>query len=156
MNTELVTIVTAIIGAVCGVFGMVLSLFNTSYQVNRNKVRLKVLPIFVFNMPSIDFGIKVINLSEFPVVVTGIALAIKTGESAWLLSDVGIDHPSKLPLKLEPRNSYTKFFNCSILGKSQKQIKYAFVTTECGKTIKGNSGALKQIVKEAKKRFSKY
>jgi len=41
---QIVTLVTAIVGAVCGMCGAILGIINTCTQLSRNRVRLKVIP----------------------------------------------------------------------------------------------------------------
>ena len=153
MNGTNITFVTAIVGAVCGILGAVLGIINTWHQVNRNKIRLKVTPTHVIPVGAlansdVNFGIGVINLSEFPVTISDVGFLLKNKQRATTISVDSIDQPDKLPVRLEPRTSYHKYFNIE-KAVLPKQTKYAYVNTQCGELITGTSGALKQKIKEA-------
>lgn len=151
-NPQNITLITAIIGAVCGVFGAVLGIINTCYQVSRNKIRLKVIPSHAIPVGAIanlgiNFGIEVINLSEFPVTIVDVGFLLRDNRRATLSPVESIDQPGKLPLRLEPRTSYHKYFNTDMAGFPE-QVRSAYVLTQCGELITGTSGALKQKIKE--------
>ena len=63
MNKYNITLITAIIGAVCGLLGAVLGIINTWNYIRRNKIRLKIIPSYVIlvGSTSIDFGIEVVE-----------------------------------------------------------------------------------------------
>ena len=154
MSSESITLITAIIGAVCGVAGATLGIINTLHQIQRNKVRLKVTPknIFPFGAiqnANINFGIEVINLSDFPVVVSDVGFLLKDKQHATTMLVNSIDQPEKLPIKLEPRTSYTKCFDFDGT-EPPNNIKCAYASTQCGEFITGTSGALKQKIKEVR------
>jgi hypothetical protein len=152
INQQSITLITAIIGAVCGVSGAILGIINTCNQLSKNKVRLKVTPIHVIPVGAIEnlninFGIEVINLSDFPVTISDVGFLLKNKKRATLGPVIGVDQPKELPVRLEPRTSYKKYFNIDRAGLP-KRTKCAYVTTECGELITGTSGALKQKIKE--------
>jgi hypothetical protein len=153
INQQNITLVTAIIGAVCGVSGAVLGVINTRNQLARNKIRLKVTPVHAIPVgalagSNVNFGIEVINLSDFPVTISDVGFLLKNKQRATLFQVISIDQPSKLPVRLEPRTAYEKYFNIDEAGLP-KQTKYAYAKTQCGELIIGTSGALKQKIKEA-------
>jgi hypothetical protein len=153
INQQNITLITAIIGAVCGVSGAVLGVINTWNLLTKNKVRLKVTPIHVIPVgtlasSNVNFGIEVINLSDFPVTISDVGFLLKNKQRATSFSVISIDQPSKLPVRLEPRTAYKKYFNIDKAGLP-KQTEYAYVDTQCGELIIGTSGALKQKIKEA-------
>ena len=39
-----VTLITAVVGAVCGIVGAILGVMNTWQQLRRDKVRIKIIP----------------------------------------------------------------------------------------------------------------
>ncbi len=150
---QLITLVTAIIGAVCGILGAILGIINTIHQLNRNRIRLKIIPNYAIPVGGIEhlevnFGIEVINLSEFPVAISDIGFLLHDGRKAPLATVGCFEQPSKLPIKLEPRTSYQNYFDIDSIGFS-KQVEYAYVATQCGELIKGTSVALKQKIKDA-------
>ena len=152
-NQQNITLVTAIIGAVCGVSGAILGIINTRHQLNRNKLRLKIIPRHVIPVgglknSGINFGIEVVNLSEFSVTISDVGFILTDKRRATLTPVIGTEQPGKLPLRLEPRASYRKYFNIDKVG-FPKNVKAAYVETQCGEMITGTSGALKQKIKEA-------
>jgi len=152
LNQQNITLVTAIIGAVCGVSGAILGVINTWNQLTKNKVRLKVTPVHAIPVGTlansgVNFGIEVINLSDFPVTISDVGFLLKNKKRATLCMVISIDQPAKLPIRLEPRTAYKKYFNIDE-AKLPKLTKYAYVDTQCGELITGTSGALKQKIKE--------
>jgi hypothetical protein len=51
MAGNTVTLITAIVGAVCGIAGAILGIINTWQQLRRDKVRLKIIPKHVPSVP---------------------------------------------------------------------------------------------------------
>lgn len=150
MNKYNIILITAIIGAVCGLLGAVLGIINTWNYIRRNKIRLKIIPIHVIlpGSTNIDFGIEVVNLSEFAVTITDVGFVLKNKDKATLAPVESLDHPKKLPIRLEPRTSYKKCFSKSVIDTGGIKIKSSYANTECGETITGTSGALEQLSKE--------
>ena len=156
MNSELtITLITAIIGAVCSILGAILGVINTWYQISKNKLRLKVtpqhaIPVGVIANSGVNFSLEVLNLSDFPVTITDAGFLLKDGRSATLSTVMGFEQPASLPVKLEPRTTFTKYFDIINSGLPFASVKCAYAKTQCGETITGNSGALKQIVKRGR------
>ena len=153
MNRGNITLTTAIVGAVCGILGAVLGIINTWHQMRKNKIRLKIIPshaipVGAIASANINFGIEVVNLSDFAVTITDVGFVLKNKSKATLLPVISIDQPKELPIRLEPRTSYKKYFSKSVVDTGEVRIKSAYANTECGETITGTSGALKQLVKE--------
>ncbi len=155
MTTEKITLIIAIVGVACGLLGAVLGIINTWNQIRKNKVRLKVTPIHIIpvgamSSANIDFGIEVINLSDFAVTITDVGFVLRNKKKATSIPVESMDHPKGLPIRLEPRTSYKKYFSKSAIDTSGARIKSAYAYTECGETLTGTSGALKQVAKEVK------
>jgi len=147
-----ITLIIAIIGAVCGVSGAILGVMNTWHQLRQNRIRLRIIPQHVFPVGAIgishvNFGIEVINLSDFPVVITDVGFLLHDGQRATLSPVRGIETNGSLPLRLDPRTSYSKWFymDQSILDYSATKCVYA--RTQCGNVVRGNSPALRQLLK---------
>ena len=155
MDKENITLITAIVGATCGLLGAILGIINIWHKMRRDKIRLKIIPIHVIPVRSIasanvDFGIEVVNLSEFAITITDVGFILSNKKKATLSPVDSIDQPQKLPVRLEPRTSYKKYFSKSVIDTGRAGIKSAYANTECGETLTGTSGALKQIAKEVK------
>lgn len=153
MASELnITLATAIIGAICGVGGAILGVLNTWHNLRRDRVRLTVRPYHAIpvglNSTPINFGIEVINLSEFPIVLADIGFQLPANKRATLSPLThSIESPSKLPCKLEPRTAYSNLFHTTEVDLDFGDIKCAYARTQCGVVIKGTSPALKQLTR---------
>jgi len=152
MEVSTITLVTAIVGAVCGIAGAALGIINTIHQLQRNKLRIKVTPQHAVHLgpfadAQINFSIEVINLSEFPVVIADVGFLLKDGCSATLATVSGLESKGRLPLRLEPRTSYSKLFRLGTdSGLDLRNVKSAYARTECGATVPGNSPALTKLI----------
>ena len=73
---QILTLITAIAGLVFGVTGAVLGILNTWRAFDRDRVRLRVSPIWFFRNDGVQtvhtLGVDVTNLSFFPVTVTSV------------------------------------------------------------------------------------
>lgn len=153
MASELnITLITAIIGAICGVAGAILGVLNTWHNLRRDRVRLSVRPYHAIpvglNIAPINFGIEVINLSEFPIVLEDIGFQLLANKRATLsLLTHSIETPSKLPCKLEPHTAYSSRFHTTDVHLDFGHIECAYARTQCGITIRGTSPALKQLTR---------
>ena len=153
MVSNTVTLTTAIVGAVCGIAGAVLGVINTLHQLQRNKLRLKVIPQHVILVGAIanahiNFSIEVTNMSEFPVVIADVGFLLSDGCTATLAT-VGVEPKGQLPLRLDSRTQYTKCFWLDNAEFDLTAIKCAYTRTECGNTVRGTSPALKQLIQKA-------
>ena len=154
-ETGTVTLITAIIGACCGLLGAVLGIVNTWHQMQKNKIWLKIvpshaIPVGALAHSNVDFGIEVINLSEFAVTITDVGFLLTDKRKATLATVDCLEFPGKLPVRLEPRTSYKKLFHKSAMNNVDTKIKSAYANTQCGETLTGTSGALKHLTKGAK------
>lgn len=149
MSVESITLITAIVGAVCGITGAALGIINTWHQLQRNRVRLKVTPQHAIAVSSlgnhqVNFCIEVVNLSEFAVVVSDVGFRLIDGSRATLATVQGLEQEGSLPLRLEPRTRYSKVFLLDGNTAPNAKITKAYARTTCGKEIYGTSGALRQ------------
>jgi hypothetical protein len=152
INQQNITLITAIIGAVCGISGAILGIINTCHQLNRNKLRLKVIPSQAIPLGGIEnsginFGIEVINVSEFPITISDIGFLLTDNRRATLSTVLCLEQPEKLPVRLQPRTAYKKYFSIDGIGLP-KNVRCAYVQTQCGELVTGTSRALKQKIKE--------
>ena len=155
MSMDNTILITAIVGAVCGVSGAILGIINTWHQLSKNKVRLKVTPSHAIPVGSlanynINFGIEVVNLSDFPVTISDVGFLLQNKQRATLSTVDSFEQPQNLPVRLEPRTTYNNYFNIN-QARLPKEVECAYVTTQCGKLITGTSGALKQKIKEVRR-----
>lgn len=154
MTMESITLVAAIVGVVGGITGSILGIINTWQLLRRNKVRLKVVPQHIIPVGSlanapIDFGIDVINLSEFPVVIADIGFKLTGGRHATLTPVDGIEDKGSLPLRLEPHTIYSKLFHADQRFTEWSSVICAYARTQCNTEATGTSPALKQLIQES-------
>lgn len=157
MATETITLITAIVGAVCGITGAVLGIMNTWNQMQRKSVKIKILPTHVIPVGALEnaplnFGLEVINLSEFPVVVEDVGFLLTGGRHGTLATVPGRESNGALPLRLEPRSSYSKLFHVDQGTVDWRNVRCAYARTQCGTEATGTSGALKQLIREGARR----
>ncbi|HEX9751432.1 MAG TPA: hypothetical protein VGB22_09145 [candidate division Zixibacteria bacterium] len=153
MDRESITLITAIIGAVCGVTGAVLGVINIWHQIRRGKVRLRVTPTHAMGVGGledspINFCIEVLNLSEFPVVVEDVGLRVSRRTIATFRLEEGLDYPGKLPQRLEPHTSYKKCVSVTSVTTDWQKVRTAYARTQCGVLVTGFSPALKQLIRQ--------
>jgi hypothetical protein len=153
-----ITIITAVVGAACGIAGLVLGIINTWREAQRNRVILKVVPEWAFTntvegITPFNFQVEVINLSEFPVVISEVGFTCR--RNAHLVPTGYAVHNYKysttLPCRLEPHASCAQYY---LLEKGVLEdhgefakVNGAYARTQCGALVTGTSSALRQIVK---------
>ncbi len=138
---QIITIVIASVGAVLGII-------NTWFNLDRSRVKLKVLPKHAIPVgafdPNLKFCIEITNLSLFPVSVDSAGVLYHGTGSRGLFIDPIFMEGGNWPKRLESRSSVTVYRQLPEPFRGHK-IKCAYAQTQCGKLITGNSGALKQI-----------
>ena len=142
-----VTLSIAVLGAVLGVM-------NTWRAIDRDRVKLKVIPkqaIPVGNMidQRIRLCIDVTNFSTFPLTITEVGVLYHgTSRRGAVVNPIIIDGGG-FPRKLEPRTSFTAHMHPEALERTDGHlVKCAYAMTDCGVRVKGNSAALKKMVKD--------
>jgi hypothetical protein len=142
--------VTAVIGAVCGIAALLLSLINTWHQLRRDQVRLKVtpqhiIPVGALRETHVNFGVDVVNLSEFPVVIVDVGFKLTRGRHATLATAECLEPNGGLPQRLDPHTSYSALFWLDANTVELAELKCAYARTQCGTEVRGTSPALRQF-----------
>jgi hypothetical protein len=142
---------TAVVGAATGLCSLI-------WQFKRAKTRLKVIPGFetygeAIGAPQTDIVIKVVNLSDFPVVIQEAGVRFRNGKMRPLkfthtFSKEEDTDTEDLPIKLAPRESIVIASDeqdgvKAALILSSGRAKCAYVRTADGYTKTGTSKALK-------------
>jgi hypothetical protein len=146
--SEAVTLAIALLGAVLGVI-------NILIELNRDRVRLKVIPKGAFCVPSTGeehrICIEVRNLSGFPVTISEVGFVLHdTRRRAMVISPMTADGKS-LPRRLEPHNSVSTYTApIDQMDIDLSKVKCAYAKTDCDIIKRGNSPALKRFVREAR------
>jgi len=167
---ELITLVTAITGAACGILGAVLGIINTWNQVSKNRLRLRVRPYLavVEQMRNGQYVgivrhsgkpfpsdlmqhlcVEVVNLSSFPVTISEVGFGRRDDEGGRHVVIPFDRFGDQLPKRLEPRESM------SVYGAPQARLKpsiarmaKAYAMTSCGGVAYGTSPAFQEYVRE--------
>jgi len=158
---EVLTLATAIVGAVTGVLGAALGLVNTWDLLRKNKVRLRVVPklthmvngSFAMNATrsnpltkrlieaghAFRLSVEVVNLSTFPVTVSEIGFG-RPDEDRYLLAEAELSPGKTWPIRLESREAVTAYGAIGV-GIDPRVLKkpVAFALTECGSAAYGSS-----------------
>lgn len=138
-----ITLAFAIIGAVLGIL-------NTWHTINRDRVKLLVVPRYYIASSGISgICIDVTNLSFLPVTVTQVAIELGCSRN-----QIFVFHPlylddTCLPHRMEPRTSITVFIPPGI-DRDPRLIdgRRALAKTACGRTFYGSSPAFKDHIRK--------
>lgn len=138
---QAVTLAIAVLGAVLG-------LVNTWHTLDKNRVKLRVVPKQAIPYgaadPRLTFCIEVTNLSSFPLTVEEIGVFFhRTDKRAAIVTPVLPDN-GPWPRRLEPRSSITAYSQLPEAREGRK-MRCAYARTQCGRTVEGTSPAFKQI-----------
>ena len=170
VNQQNITLVTAIIGVVCGIFGMILGIINTWHQISKNRVRLKVIPKIAFdidanNTLTVDrhnksvsdrvskgvpfrLCVEVTNLSAFPLTISDVGFGnIKKLRQYIFQPELT---PGKTwPARLDSRESVVAYAKIGMrLDPKVMNKALAYAKTDCGVTCYGTSPIFKEYVQE--------
>jgi hypothetical protein len=153
MNTALITVILAVVGATTGVIGLCLSILNTWRLFDRDRIRLKVQVRDHFTSLPIEgvnnfLGVTVVNVGYIAVTVSQIEFSLKKPKK-HVLSFIPFGPISdSLPKRLEPRTSMQVLTPPQVIF--DKQFDYAtraIVRTQCGQVFRGSRSDLKRLIK---------
>lgn len=132
------------VGAVSAI-GTTLAALSYRNTVDRQKVKLKVIPAPAWTKPQGDpyVSVEVVNLSPFPVEIT--ELGLKQRDGRRMISYDRMTNDRFLPQRLESRQSVTALFPKSSIDFDMITTGYA--RTACGYEAHGDSPGLKSIRK---------
>lgn len=137
------------------VLGAVLGIINTWHNLDKSKVKLKVIPKHAIPVgsadPRINFCIEITNLSAFPLTISEAGFMFRGSEVRASLINQSFPDGSSWPKRLEPRTSATLYSQIPA-PPAGSIIKCAYAMTQCGEVVTGTSVALKQIAANQTKR----
>jgi hypothetical protein len=143
------TLITAICGFAFGLVGTVLGALNTWKEYDRDRLKIRVTPVWIISADSQMFGICIVNLSNYAVTINDVGFTHKNGKDRYSVQAYIINGGS-LPRKVESRESITVVVDNTILTKKYLlNIDRAYASTQCGNCIKGTSPCLEQLKKNA-------
>lgn len=142
-----ITLITAIAGLVFGLLGAVLGVINTWRAFDRDRVRVKVVPVFVFNERNDQWlGVELTNLSYFPVTITSVGF-LKARSDDYMPFLAPELQGCRLPERMEARTRFTAFIPMAACQHPNfATINRGYADTACGRRFTGTSGALRQHV----------
>lgn len=136
-----VTLSVAVLGAVLGII-------NTWHSMDERRLRLRVVPKFAHFVYDVELGpqkgcIEVINLSAFPVGVQEVGFTMAGKQRQVILQPMTMDE-RPFGRRLEPRQSVNAYFDLEAISPG---IIKAYVRTECGELVYGDSPGLKNFAR---------
>lgn len=171
---QLVTLITAIVGAACGILGAVLGIINTWHQMSQTRVRLRVVPklawmidahnVLTADRPARDMKdpvrarppdrvcIEVVNLSAFPVTVSDVGFG-RVNEPRGILFRPELSPGKTWPVRLESRDSFTAYGAVGMTPREDAlQAAVAYAKTDCGNTTYGSTPIFRDFVRSLQAR----
>jgi hypothetical protein len=152
------TAAIAVLGAATGIFGAALSLINTWRAFDRDRVKIRVVPMIAFPVTGGVVGkepllsIEVTNLSTFPVTIAGVGYLMHGTKSRLAITSPIIHDGGAFPRRLEPRSTFSVYAVADTAREPQfAKVRCAYAQTACGCTIRGKSKALNSQVEEAQR-----
>ena len=138
---EGVTLGIAITGAALGIL-------NTWRAFDRDRVRLRVTPVWVFYESGAEgIAIEVTNLSFFPITITHLGFIVHGGKEHMPLLNSDIKG-CQLPERMEARTCFTARLPIGAAKDPNfKRVRCAYADTACGRKFTGTSKALRQYLK---------
>ena len=141
---QAVTLAVAAVGAVLGII-------NTWHTLDKNRVKLKVVPKHAIPYGGIDprltMCIEVTNLSSFPLTIEEVGVFFHhTDKRAAVFNPVLADN-GPWPRRLEPRSSIS-VYSQRPEKRAGRKMRCAYAKTQCGRTVEGTSPAFKQMASE--------
>lgn len=148
MDTTILQICTLIIAVV----GAALGVLNTWRAFGQDRLRLRVEPAHAYMTNGArQMCITVVNLSTFPVTLTNFGFTLVGDLNHMAIASPVFTQNERLPIRLEPRASCTALVDIWALQDAQiARIHKAYVSTACGHRVLGDSGALHEIVLQAR------
>jgi hypothetical protein len=166
-SMQIITLVTAIVGAICGICGAVLGIINTWSQLSRNRVRLKVIPKLAYMVGGNDvmagvrsceyqqdlsnkgtpsrLCIEVINLSAFAVTISDAGFGKKDRNRLALIKpEVS---KKSWPTRLEPHEAVMLYAAIGLSLNPTIMLKaVAYAETDCGVVCYGTTPIFQEYI----------
>jgi hypothetical protein len=145
-TTELITLPLAVLGAVLGVI-------NTWRGLERDRVKLRVVPKIAYPAtPGLDprprLCIEVTNLSTFPVTISEVGFLQRGTDHRMALLQPILPDGGPFPRRLEARHGFTAYFAPGAEARDGfENVTKAYARTECGEWRHGKSKALSALMR---------
>lgn len=168
---DIVVFMTATVGAVTGIGGLVLGILNYRHRISEAPTRLRVLPKLAFPgpldemvpvshcSPEVEQALKslktymcveVTNLSATAKTIFEIGLVADDGkEMPWREMDLEWMEPSrKFPLVLAPNETGAAYIRI-LLDDDQSLYPIGYARTDCGERFTGRSPVVNDLLSRA-------
>jgi len=151
-DKETVTLATAITGVAFGLLGAVLGVLNTWRSFDRDRVRVRVVPLGYIQEGGVSgVCIEIVNLGFVPITVSQVGFTISGSDKQIIPLDLFYGHGERLPHRLEARTAFTAYLRAGAEKHPRfATVKSAFVTTACGRRFTGRSKSLRRFVELAR------
>jgi hypothetical protein len=128
--------------------GSLLGIANGWWSLARDRVRLKVTPVRIYEeTDAFKIGIEIVNLSYFPITVEQVGFHLAGTDLRIQLTNHDMQR-SPVGMRMEPRTRHL----CLVMPHVTDHEKFnlteaAYVKTSCGEEFTGNSKALRNFIK---------
>ncbi len=141
---EHIALITAIAGLAFGFLGSVLGIINTWRAISRDRIKISVLPVWIFSQHGVEgMGIEITNLSFMPVTISHVGFTVPNSDEHMPILD-GIFGGGKLPQRMEGRTQITAFVSAAAYEHPNfSKVHKAYADTACGMRFTGTSKTLR-------------
>lgn len=148
-NITLITLITAIAGLVFGFLGAVLGILNTWRAFSRDRIKIRVVPLWIFSQRGTEgMGIEITNLSYMPVTISRVGFTVRGRDEHMPVLD-GLMGGGGLPQRMEPRTQIIAFVGpASFQDPNFAKVHRAYADTACGRRFTGTSKPLRFQVRK--------
>lgn len=125
--------------------GAVLGIINTVHTVWRDRVRLKVTPMWMFaGGGESQMTIDIVNSGFLDVTITGAGFSEARGKGCYWIVPALLLHGGHLPQRMQPRTTITVLLPVGTEDQEwMGKVKQARVKTACGRQFEGITPALR-------------
>ena len=86
-----------------------------------------------------------VNLSAFPITVSEAGVFYRGTDKRWVIPKPVTSDAKPFPRRLESRSAVTLFSEKPLSIVNGKRMKCAYVKTDCGVIVKGNTPVFRQM-----------
>ena len=149
LDKDSITLITAIAGVSFGLLGAVLGVVNTWRAIDRDRIRIRVEPVFFFRTDGIvkmvGYRLIITNLSYIAVTITQVGFMMRDGKNLLtFVSPIDCTLPQRMEARTRLEASIPKPDSPDFLD-----IRCAYVDTACGKRFTGNCRAFLRELKRS-------
>jgi hypothetical protein len=151
------TLLISIVSLGVGAIGAALGILNYLRALDRDKVKLRVVPTWLIDSEGRFYAIEVLNLSQFAVSIAEVGFSVGVLRKRYRFA---VQPTAKFfqgqivplsPQKLEPREAVKFFLPAEVIASAHMgRARRAYCRTECEEFAFGSSGSLRSIRKAAR------